>query len=101
LVEKLQRDPVSPKMMKINGDRIKELTGLPQSIKIGLIINALMEEMLDDPAKNEKEYLENRALELSALPEKELKKLAEAGKNKKIGLEEEAVSKIKKKHWVK
>ncbi len=101
LVEKLQRDPVSVKMIKINGDKIKKITGLPQSIKVGLILNALMEEVLDDPEKNTEEYLEKRVLELNALPETELQKLAEAGKNKKIGLEEEEVSKIKKKHYVK
>ena len=101
LVEKLQRDPVSPKMMKINGDKIKELTKLPQSIKVGLIINALMEEVLDDPEKNTEEYLEKRVSELNELPETDLKKLAEAGQKKKLGLEEEEVSKIKKKHWVK
>lgn len=101
LVEKLQRDPVSVLMLKINGDKIKKLTGLPQSIKIGLILNALMEEVLDDPAKNEKEYLEKKAVELNALPEADLKKLADAGRSKKLGLEEEAVTKIKKKHWVK
>ena len=101
LVEKLQRDPVSPKMMKINGDKIKEITGLPQSIKVGLIVNALMEEVLDDPEKNAEEYLEQRAVEMNSLPETELKKLAEAGKNKKIGLEEEEISKIKKRHYVK
>ncbi|MDP2669264.1 MAG: HD domain-containing protein [bacterium] len=101
LVEKLQRDPVSPKMMKINGDKIKEITGLPQSIKVGLIVNALMEEVLDDPEKNTEEYLEKRAVEMNSLPETELKKLAEAGKNKKLGLEEEEISKIKKKHYVK
>jgi len=101
LVEKLQRDPVSVKMMKINGDRIKELTGLPQSIKIGLILNALMEEVLDNPAKNEKEYLENKVVELNKLSDSDLQKIADSGKNKKLGLEEEAVTKIKKKHWVK
>jgi len=45
--------------------------------------------------------LERRVLELNKLPEAELKKLAEAGKNKKLGLEEEEVAKIKKKHYVK
>lgn len=101
LVEKLQRDPVSPKMMKIEGEKIKKITGLAPGIKIGLIINALMEEVLDDPEKNTEEYLEKRVLELNKLPEAELKKLAEAGKNKKIGLEEEEISKMKKKHYVK
>ncbi len=101
LVEKLQRDPVSVKMMKINGDRIKELTALPQSIKVGLILNALMEEVLDDPEKNTEEYLERRAIELNSLPEADLKKLAESGRSKKLGLEEEEVAKMKKKHYVK
>ncbi len=101
LVEKLQRDPVSVKMLKVNGDRIKELTGLPQGIKIGLIIHALMDEVLDDPEKNTPEYLEKRTMELNAIPEGALKKLAEAGKSKKLGLEEEEVAKIKKKHYVK
>ena len=101
LVEKLQRDPVSVKMIKINGERIKQLTGLVQGIKIGLILNALMEEVLEDPEKNQTESLERRVLELNKLPEAELKKLAEAGKNKKLGLEEEEVAKIKKKHYVK
>src|SRR3989344_1595474 len=101
LVEKLQRDPVSPKMMKINGDKIKEITGLPQSIKVGLIVNALMEEVLDNPEKNTEEYLEKRVLELNNMLETELQTLAESGKSKKIGLEEEEISKIKKKHYVK
>ena len=87
--------------MKIDGDRIKELTGLPQSIKVGLIVNALLEEVLDNPEKNTEEYLEKKVAKLNDLPEVELKKLAEAGKSKKIGLEEEELAHIKKKHYVK
>lgn len=101
LVEKLQRDPISVKMLKISGDKIKELTGLPQSIKVGLILHALMDEVLDDPAKNDPEYLEKRAAELNSSSDKELETLASAGRDKKLGLEEEEISKIKKKHWVK
>ena len=101
LVEKLQRDPVSVKMLKISGDKIKELTGLPQSIKIGDILHALLEEVLDEPSKNTADYLEKRVAELNSLTNGELQKLAKAGKNKKIGLEEEEIGKIKQKHWVK
>ncbi|MEK9175613.1 MAG: HDIG domain-containing metalloprotein [Patescibacteria group bacterium] len=101
LIEKLQRDPISVKMLKINGDRIKEITKLAQGIKIGLILHSLLEEVLDNPAKNSEEYLETRTQELNLLDEKELIKLAESGKSKKIGLEEEEISKIKKRHFVK
>ena len=100
LVEKLQRDPVSPKMMKINGDKIKEITDLPQSIKVGLIVNALMEEVLDDPGKNTEEYLEKRALELMQLTEAKLRELGEAGKEKKEEADTEEIKKLRKKHFV-
>ena len=101
LVEKLQRDPVSLKMMKLNGDKIKELAGLPQGARIGLLLNALFDEVLEDPDKNALEYLETRVMELNKLSDAKLKKLAEAGKEKRLGLEEEEVAKIKRKHYVK
>ena len=101
LVEKLQRDPVSLKMMKLNGDKIKELSGLPQSIRVGLLLNSLFDEVLEDPVKNTPEYLEKKVLELNELSDAELQKLARAGREKRLGLEEEEVAKIKKKHWVK
>ncbi|MDP3785201.1 MAG: HD domain-containing protein [bacterium] len=101
LVEKLQRDPITVKMLKINGNKIMEIAGIPPSPKVGMILNSLMDEVLDSPEKNTEEYLENRAKELTELAEGKLTKLAEAGKTKRLGLEEEEVSKIKKKHYVK
>jgi poly(A) polymerase/tRNA nucleotidyltransferase (CCA-adding enzyme) len=101
LVEKVQRDPVSVGMLAIDGNRIKELAKVEQGPMIGFILHALLEDVLDDPGKNTVEYLEKRVGELSALPETELKALAESGKNKKAGLEEEELSRIKKRHWVK
>lgn len=101
LVEKLQRDPISVRMLTINGDMIKELTGVAQSPKIGFFLQTLLEEALDDPAKNTKEYLEERVKALAAMSESELATLAKQAKEKTLGLEEEAVSKIKQKHWVK
>lgn len=101
LVEKLQRDPISARMLTINGDAIKELTGVPQSPKIGFFLQTLLEEVLDDPAKNTKEYLEERVKKLAAMSDSELAVLAKQAKEKTLGLEEEAVGRIKKKHWVK
>lgn len=100
LVEKLQRDPISARMLVINGDRIKELTGVPQSPKIGFFLQTLLEEALDDPSKNTKEYLEERVKVLAAMSDSELALLAKQAKEKALGLEEEAVAVIKKKHWV-
>ncbi len=101
IVEKLQRDPISVKMLKIDGDKIMEVTGTAPGARIGMLLNALLEEALEDPSKNTEEYLEKRAVTLNALSDAELKKLAEQGKSKKIGLEEEELAHIKKKHYVK
>ncbi len=101
MIDKVARDPISPKMLKINGDKIMELLNLPPSPKIGLILNALMEEILEEPAKNSQEFLEKRIKELHNLSDENLKKLAQAGKSKLKEEEEKEVGKIKQKHFVK
>ena len=100
MIDKVARDPISPKMLKINGTEIMALLNLPPGPKIGLIMNALMEEVLEDPAKNTKKDLENRVRELNILSEEELKKLAQKGKTKLSEEEEKEIEKIKQKHYV-
>ena len=68
--------------------------------KIGLILHALFEEVIDDADKNREEYLRNRAEELNKLSEKELQDLAEAGKEKMQDKNEEELGEIKKKFKV-
>lgn len=101
MIDKVAHDPLSPKMLKINGHEIMTMLNLPPGPKIGLIMNALMEEVLENPNQNIKEYLENRVKELNALPEEELKKLARQGKSKLTQEEEKEIEKIKQKHYVK
>jgi hypothetical protein len=76
MVEEALRDPVSVTMLNIDGKRIMEVGNIPAGPKIGHVLNALMEEVLDDPKLNTKEYLEEKTRKLLALPEKELKILA-------------------------
>jgi len=57
-------EPLSLKDMNINGADIMQILGLNPCRKIGEILNILFEEILDDPAKNTKEYLEDRIKEL-------------------------------------
>jgi len=100
MIDKVSRDPISPKMLKINGDEIMKMLGLEPSKKIGLLISALMGEVLDDPAKNDKDYLTERVKELNGMPESELIELARHGKTKTSEEEEKEVGQIKKKHYV-
>ena len=100
MVEEALRDPISVKMLKIDGERIMEVTGEKPGPKLGHTLHALLEEVLEDPTKNTSEYLEARALELIKLPEETLRALGEQGKEKKEQEEESAVEAIHKKHGV-
>ena len=101
MVEEAMRDPVSVGMLKIDGGKIMEITDVAPGPKIGFILHALLEEVLDDPKRNSEEYLENKTKELINLPEKDLKKLGEAGKEKREETEAEEIAQIRKRHWVK
>ena len=67
---------------------------------MGWILNALLEEVLDDPAKNTKEHLTELIKSLNSLPDGALKALGDRGKEKKEELEEEEVAKLHEKHGV-
>ncbi|HBB65245.1 MAG TPA: hypothetical protein DCZ84_01240 [Candidatus Vogelbacteria bacterium] len=101
MIEEALRDPTSVKMLNIDGARVMEVTRETPGPKIGYILHALLEEVLDDPSLNSKEYLENRAGELVKLEDKELKKLGESGKLKKGEMEEGELKKIRSKYRVK
>ena len=101
MVEEVMRDPLSVGMLKINGGRVIEITKLQPGPKIGQILHALLEEVLDDPSKNSEEYLEERAIELAALSDAELLALGEKAKETKEKEEEKEIQEIRKKHWVK
>lgn len=101
MIEEALRDPISVGMLKIDGKRIMDVTGMPPNPKIGFILHALLEEVLEDPKLNSAEYLEGKAQELSKLEDTELKKLAAIGKDKKAKAEEEEIAKIRGKHGVK
>ena len=100
MIDKVARDPLSPKMLKINGGDLMQLLNIAPGPKIGAIISALMNEILDEPVKNTKDYLEKRVAELSKLPEKELQNLGQQGKSKLAEEEKKEVAKIKQKHFV-
>ncbi|OGD68726.1 hypothetical protein A2811_01875, partial [Candidatus Campbellbacteria bacterium RIFCSPHIGHO2_01_FULL_34_10] len=101
MIEEAMKDPVSVGMLKIDGNDIMKNLGEKPGPKIGFTLHALLEEVLDDPKLNTKEYLEKRAGELLKLPEEELKKLGEAGKEKKDEEQEREVKEIRKKFGVK
>ncbi len=99
MVDEALRDPISVAMLKVDGSKIMKI-GEKAGPRIGWILHALLEEVLDDPQKNIEEYLEKKAFELSKMPDEGLKKIGKAAKERKEGEEEAAVKEIRAKHHV-
>ncbi len=100
MIEEALRDPISLKTLKIDGAKIMQILNEKPGKKIGLILHALFEEVIDNASKNNLKYLENRVLELNKLSEEELGKLATAGKYKMQEKNAEELEEIKKKFKV-
>lgn len=101
MIEEAMRAPTSVAMLKINGEEVIRETGEKPGPRIGFILHALLEEVLDNPTTNQKELLVTKAKELSQLTDAELKKRGEAGKNAKEEKEEKELQQIRKKYGVK
>jgi tRNA nucleotidyltransferase (CCA-adding enzyme) len=96
MVEKVSKDPISAKMLAIDGNDLMKLLEITPGPKVGLILNALLGEVLEDPKKNTAEYLTSRAKEFDKQSAEELKKYLDM-KEKKIEEEETAT---RKKYYV-
>ncbi len=101
VIEKVSKDPLSVKMLKINGSDLMGLLEITPGPKIGQILDILLGHVLDDPKKNTKVFLENEAKTLTGLSEAELKTLAEKSKEEKVEAQTEEDTKVKGKYWVK
>lgn len=98
MVERVQHDPISVKMLKINGSDIMEILKIEPGPKIGAILDVILAEVIEDPTKNEKESLVKRARELNEIDLAQLRQLAKA----RIEEEKEEEDKIiKGRYWVK
>jgi len=101
MIEKVKRDPISPKMLKVNGTDVMKILNVAPGPKIGWILTILLEEVLDDPKKNEEKYLDGRVGYLGMLSDKELKKMSEKARETKEEFEGGAEAEMKRKYSVK
>ncbi|MHB8660873.1 MAG: CCA tRNA nucleotidyltransferase [Minisyncoccota bacterium] len=100
MVDQALRDPISVKMLKTDGSHIMDKFHVKPGPKIGYVLNALLEEVLDDSGLNTQEYLDKRTDELLKIPEDTLRKLGEAGKQRREVAEDEEIKQIMEKHHV-
>ena len=93
IVDKVSHDPISVKMLKVDGNELMEELAVKPGPKIGLILNSLLAEVLDDPTKNTKDYLKQRIHELDKKSPEELR---EALKRIEEAVEQEEKERMKK-----
>lgn len=97
LIEKASQEPITVGQLAIKGsDLVKDLKMIPGPA-FGGILNALLAEVLEDPAKNTRDYLLKRAAELKEKNPEELKKLGQAAIE---GAEKEREEDIKRRYHV-
>ncbi len=92
MVKQALEDPISLKMLKTDGVRIMSVTQETPGPKVGFVLHALFNEVLEDPTKNNEEYLDDKAKELVKLSLDELKTLGKQGKDV---MEEKNIEKVK------
>ncbi len=74
-LKEVNLEPLSPKMLKINGQEIMTVLNLAPGPRVGLLLGALLGEILNDQNLNNVEYLHQRLKTLAALSDQDLKKL--------------------------
>ena len=100
MIEEALHDPISVGMLAVDGKEIMKITGEKAGPRIGWLLHALLEGVLDDPKRNTKEYLTEKTLEFAKLSDKDLKKIGEAGVEKRDEVEGENLKEIQRKYFV-
>ena len=100
MIEEALHDPISVGQLKINGEFMMKELNIKPGPRMGWILSALLEEVLEDSSKNTVENLSELVRSLNLLLDSELKVLGDKGKEKKEELEEEEITKLHEKHGV-
>ena len=101
MIEKVAKDAIDTRMLALDGTDVMRLGGLAPSPKVGWILAILLEEVLDDPARNAEDVLTLRIKELNALGDADLKALAAKAKEGTEEFERGVEEEIKEKFHVK
>ena len=101
MIEKVKADPISAKMLKVNGKDVMEILNILPGPRVGQILNILLDEIIENPEKNAPENLELRIKDLGKLSDAELEKSAKQAKERKEEFESGLEEEMKKKYYVK
>ncbi len=97
MIDKVSHDPVSVKMLATNGNDLMQALDMTPGPKIGAILDVLLAEVIEDPKKNAKDTLLERARLLEKEDLEHLRRLAKETIEEKRETDDR---KVKHKHWV-
>jgi poly(A) polymerase/tRNA nucleotidyltransferase (CCA-adding enzyme) len=100
LIEKVSRDPISVKMLKVNGEDVMRILKIKPGPKIGQVLDILLGYVLEDPKKNEREFLEKEIEKLGKFSDEKLEKLAQKAREEREEIEMKRDEMTKRKYWV-
>lgn len=100
MIDEVMRDPISVNMLNTDGKKIMKIAQVRSGPKVGYILNALMEEVIENPNLNTEGYLNKRTIELSQMSDSQLRELAKKGLEIKEKMESKEIEEIRKKHHV-
>jgi putative nucleotidyltransferase with HDIG domain len=101
MIDEALRDPISVSQLAIDGSYLMGTLHMKPGPRMGWILHALLEEVLDNPTLNTVEQLHERARDLDTLSDKDLKERGEKGKEQKESANDTQVTELRKKHGVK
>jgi len=101
MIEEVMSDPVSIKNLAIDGNNLIQELNLKPGPLIGNLLHALLDEVLEDPQLNNREYLLKRAQELSHMNPRQLELLGKAGKENLDQTQQAELEQIRKKYGIK
>lgn len=101
MIEKVKKDPISAKLVQVNGNDVMNLLKIEPGPKVGQILAVLLEEILDNPKLNNREQLIARIKELGQLPDKKLAELSDKAKKSAAEAQDRIDAEIKTKYFVK
>jgi len=100
IIDRVSQDPISVKMIKVNGEDVMKILKIKPGPKVGQVLDILLSYVLENPNKNEKEFLEKEIKKLGKLSEEKLKVLNQKARKAREVIETKRDEMTKKKYWV-
>lgn len=101
LFEKVSHDPISAKMLKVNGNDVMKALNILPCPRVGKILTCLLGQVLKDPIRNDRTLLGQEIIRLGQeMTEQELEKIFQQTKIEIEEIETKKDEMTKKRYWV-